>query len=445
MTLHGGKLSTANWENWRGAGILVLGNGDNVRLTDLKVTNCIIEQQSDSPGPSYIVCFMDASGFRCENVEIAGNQVKGSPTDNRRVIFAVGVRTGSGPCTAGVFGNCRIHDNTFSGVGTMAVLNHSMDGDTRDVRYYGCAIYNHTKPVLLAQQGTIHLLNCTLADNDTAGSGNEVSADGDIFETLYFINSVVKGNLLWRRSGMTVLHLRNTNVGGTVTTDNLDNGGGNLIGQAVNLDANHVPTASSPGLDKGTNFSGGAYTYVDFNFTSPGTYNEGVDVVVGGTPAADPDGDDLVFLTDPAGHARVNGTIDMGAFEYVASGGVDAYGIPDAWKIQYFGSTTGPKTGALEDFDNDGLCNLYEYVAGTCPTNASSRFEIKGISLAGSNASLSFDSATGRSYSAQYSDNLTTTNWGTLTNNVPGTGGTVQISDPNKPSARFYRIRVSLP
>ena len=74
---------------------------------------------------------------------------------------------------------------------------------------------------------------------------------------------------------------------------------------------------------------------MDFDFSSPGTYDEGVDVMaLDGYTARGFGHDDLVFPTDALGHARVNGTIDMGAYEYTAGGGVDAYGIPDSWKIQ---------------------------------------------------------------------------------------------------------------
>jgi len=44
----------------------------------------------------------------------------------------------------------------------------------------------------------------------------------------------------------------------------------------------------------------------------------------------------------------------------------DGDGIPDYWKIQYFGNLSQTGTG---DYDNDGYTNLQEYLAGSDPTN----------------------------------------------------------------------------
>ncbi len=47
----------------------------------------------------------------------------------------------------------------------------------------------------------------------------------------------------------------------------------------------------------------------------------------------------------------------------------DGDGIPDAWKIEYFGSITAPGSGAGDDPDGDGLTNMQEFLLGTDPTN----------------------------------------------------------------------------
>jgi hypothetical protein len=47
-------------------------------------------------------------------------------------------------------------------------------------------------------------------------------------------------------------------------------------------------------------------------------------------------------------------------------------GIPDVWRSSYFGDANpdaGPKRGANDDYDGDGLTNLQEYRAGMDPTN----------------------------------------------------------------------------
>jgi hypothetical protein len=50
----------------------------------------------------------------------------------------------------------------------------------------------------------------------------------------------------------------------------------------------------------------------------------------------------------------------------------DGDGIPDAWKIEYFGSIDHPDSGAADDPDGDGLTNLREYQTGLNPTDPDS-------------------------------------------------------------------------
>lgn len=125
--------------------------------------------------------------------------------------------------------------------------------------------------------------------------------------------------------------------------------------------------------------------------------------------------------------------------------GIDAYGIPDAWKVQWFGSATATNSGAMIDADGDGMSNLGEYIAGTCPTNAGSRFQVSGFSVQGGVFGLSFQTTTGRLYSALYCDNLLAGGWGVLApSNAAGTGGQMTITDTNKPAIRFYRLGVKI-
>ncbi len=66
------------------------------------------------------------------------------------------------------------------------------------------------------------------------------------------------------------------------------------------------------------------------------------------------------------------------------------------------------------------------------------------IQLNGQNVNLSFGTLPLAGYRVLWTSNLNTTGtWNTLTNNVPGTGGTLQISDPvpKTQPERFYRIQ----
>lgn len=127
-----------------------------------------------------------------------------------------------------------------------------------------------------------------------------------------------------------------------------------------------------------------------------------------------------------------------------ASAGVDAYGIPDVWKILHFGSATATNAGAMCDADGDGMANLAEYIAGTDPTNARGRLLMSGVTSQSDMFSLYFPTVTGRFYSVESSDELSTGGWLGLTSNVPGTGGDIQIEDHGLSSRRFYRIKVRL-
>lgn len=124
--------------------------------------------------------------------------------------------------------------------------------------------------------------------------------------------------------------------------------------------------------------------------------------------------------------------------------GVDAYGIPDTWRVLYFGSAIATNAGALVDADGDGMSNLAEYVAGTNPTNVLSCLRCGVLAGQGSAFQVTFPTVAGRLYSVQYNDDLRTTNWGILTNNMTGSGSTAQVSDPALADKRFYRIGVKL-
>jgi hypothetical protein len=54
-------------------------------------------------------------------------------------------------------------------------------------------------------------------------------------------------------------------------------------------------------------------------------------------------------------------------------------GIPDSWEILRFGNLT--TATANSDYDHDGCPDIYEYRAGTDPTNNASYFGMTGISV----------------------------------------------------------------
>jgi len=66
---------------------------------------------------------------------------------------------------------------------------------------------------------------------------------------------------------------------------------------------------------------------------------------------------------------------------------------------------------------------------------------ISGIQFDGNNVNFDFTTLPLGLYRVQWSSNILTTSWNTLTNNLPGTGANFQISDPATQPNRFYRIQ----
>ena len=69
----------------------------------------------------------------------------------------------------------------------------------------------------------------------------------------------------------------------------------------------------------------------------------------------------------------------------------DTNGLPDAWEIQNFGHTG---VDLLADADGDGTTNVMEYVAGTDPRSAASRFQPVGA-YSGSLFTMPIETTTG--------------------------------------------------
>ncbi len=128
-------------------------------------------------------------------------------------------------------------------------------------------------------------------------------------------------------------------------------------------------------------------------------------------------------------------------------------GIPNWWRQLYFGSgsTTGALSCATCDADGTGQDNLFKYTAGLNPLDAASVFTLQISPVAGqpNQMSLIFNPvASGRTYTAQGSTNLTGGAYSDLTPiSGPQTNGyQVTVTDMNAThSNKFYRVRISLP
>ena len=95
------------------------------------------------------------------------------------------------------------------------------------------------------------------------------------------------------------------------------------------------------------------------------------------------------------------------------------------------------------DDDNDGMTDAEEEVAGTDSKDSESLFEIYGSGAVGGPFSVCFDSAADRLYDIYSKSDLADTNdWQLLTNDVSGTGLTIEWQDSLSISQCFYRVQV---
>lgn len=131
----------------------------------------------------------------------------------------------------------------------------------------------------------------------------------------------------------------------------------------------------------------------------------------------------------------------------------DGDGLLDDWEILWFGNLL--QTGTT-DWDGDGATDGYEYLAGTDPKNANSRFRlsIDRTGPTGKEVSFVAQAAAGtgyagkvRTYTLEWSTSLDVNNWTPLAGyiGVTGNGQTVRYPVPaDGPATVFYRAVIQL-
>lgn len=150
----------------------------------------------------------------------------------------------------------------------------------------------------------------------------------------------------------------------------------------------------------------------------------------------------LSVVYDIDGEMRTGNPIDIGADQTPCQQGVDTYGIPDAWKIQYFGSATAPGSGALDDPDGDGMNNYGEWRAGTIPTNILSVLKVTQAVMSGTNLVIQWSSEMGKFYAIQKSTNLLNGFTIPVATNIPGVGGLNTRTAQVDQAAEYFRVKL---
>jgi hypothetical protein len=129
------------------------------------------------------------------------------------------------------------------------------------------------------------------------------------------------------------------------------------------------------------------------------------------------------------------------------SGDSDSDGMPDSWESLYFSGST--NAVATADLDGDGSDNLTEYIAGTLPNSAASVFKVTSYDAPVSNGApfiVNWNTVAGRLYSVTYSDNLSFTDFSTLSgaSDLPYTQTSYTDTVERTTLQNFYRVDVKL-
>ena len=127
----------------------------------------------------------------------------------------------------------------------------------------------------------------------------------------------------------------------------------------------------------------------------------------------------------------------------------NANGIPDGWELRYFGSITG--CDAHADSDGDGLSNFQEYLLGTNPRSAASRFRIEAVGGGSNGLGITWSSVGGKRYQVDLATNLLDAQpfqpLSLVTDtNLPAIGALQNYTDTNAPptpTPRFYKVELA--
>lgn len=142
----------------------------------------------------------------------------------------------------------------------------------------------------------------------------------------------------------------------------------------------------------------------------------------------------------------LSGTLGLNVLDTVSDnfGTYAGDGLPDSWQLQYFGANN-PLAAPTADASGTGQNNLFKYTAGLNPTDPASRFVTSVGHAPGSHTLTISPRLPDRTYTVQFSTDLSASGWQPLTGaTIQDNGQTRTVTDPDAASLRkFYRVQVS--
>jgi fibronectin type 3 domain-containing protein/sugar lactone lactonase YvrE len=119
-------------------------------------------------------------------------------------------------------------------------------------------------------------------------------------------------------------------------------------------------------------------------------------------------------------------------------------GIPDSWRLRYFGTVNNLLSVSNADADGAGFNNWYKYVAGLDPTDPKSKLTAgtdQPMAQSTHDSVIYWPTMTGKQYVIQRSSSMFPGSWTAISTNT-GTGGNMEIHDLSGGNSRFYRVSV---
>jgi len=118
-------------------------------------------------------------------------------------------------------------------------------------------------------------------------------------------------------------------------------------------------------------------------------------------------------------------------------------GIPDSWRLRWFGTIYNRLSAATADACGDGINNWEKYIAGTDPTdpNAFPRLNSRTPAPAGSTVAVHWPTVSGKQYVIERSASLFPGAW-TAIATITGTGTDMEFDDNPGGKPSFYRVRI---